>query len=128
MKHLQKFNEKKNSKIIEYIDMCFLDFLDEGAKTKQQTFGSDVLYKIKIRLREKHNNWEPNNIKEYIELGRKIEQISLDVEACINKVKIEYPDIEYSVFVSKENDKYIIVLVLKESEIVNLNKNIQDEL
>lgn len=110
MKHLQKFNEKKNSKIIEYIDMCFLDFLDAGAKTKQ----SDILYKIKIRLREKHNKWEPNNIKEYIELGRKIEQVSLDVEACIYKVKIEYPDIEYSVFVSSKNDKYIIVLVLKE--------------
>lgn len=114
MKHLNRFNEsiidpKPKEIDTEYIDMCFVNFLDAGSKTKKE----GILYKIKIKLRGKHSNWEPYNIKDYVELAKKLEQVTLEVEDCLNKVKIEYPNIEYSVYIDNKNDKFVVVFVLK---------------
>lgn len=113
MKHLNRFNEavigpKPKEVDTEYIDMCFVDFLDTGAKTKKD----GKLYRIKIKLREKHESWEPHNIKDYVKFAKKLEQITLEVEDCLNKVKIEYPTIDYSVFIESKNDKFVVVFVV----------------
>lgn len=116
MKHLNRFNESTigpNPKVdkidTEYIDMCFVGFLDAGAKTKND----GKLYRIKIKLREKHESWEPYNIKDYVKFGKQLEQTILEVEDCLNKVKIEYPDIEYSVFLDSKNDKFVVVFIVE---------------
>jgi hypothetical protein len=113
---IRKFNEntigpKPKGVDTEYIDMCFVDFLDAGAKTKYDK-ETGKLYRIKIKLREKHESWEPHNIKDYIKFAKKLEQITLQVEDCLNKVKIEYPDIDYSVFLESKNDKFVVVFVV----------------
>jgi len=114
MKHLNRFNEavigpKPKEVDTEYIDMCFVNLLDAGAKTKND----GKLYRIKIKLREKHESWEPYNIKDYVKFGKQLEQTILEVEDCLNKVKIEYPDIEYSVFLDSKNDKFVVVFIVE---------------
>ena len=75
MKYLNRFNESTTGPKeidLEYIDMCFVDFLDYGFKfefVKKDNNQSEDLYKLDIKLRKKHRLWEPNNIDNYVDLS-----------------------------------------------------------
>ena len=114
MKHLKKYNEAVNyNKLLvdlDYLHDCFIDFIDEGnykivrpednndrnnmAATKQWTiyltdcYNSEEIYTTNVNI--------PKNYY------KRMCDIYLEIENCIDKVKLKYPDIEYSIYESVE--------------------------
>ena len=118
MKYLNKFNESTiGTKEIdlEYIDMCFVDFIDDGFKfefvRKDNNQAADH-YELNIKLRDKHRVWEPNNIDDYVDLSDKMREIFHKIKECVEKVKIQYPDLEYSVGINKKSSGVFIIYLL----------------
>ena len=114
MKHLKKYNEAVNyNKLLvdlDYLHDCFIDFIDEGnykivrpednndrnnmAATKQwaiyltDCYNSEQIYTTNVNI-----------LKNYY---KRMCDIYLEIENCIDKVKLKYPDIEYSIYESDE--------------------------
>ncbi len=118
MKYLNKFNESSidpKEIDLEYIDMCFVNFIDDGfkfefvGKDKNQSLNH---YELNIKLREKHQVWEPNNIDDYVDLSDKMREIFHKIKECVEKVKIQYPDLEYSVGINKKSSGIFIIYEL----------------
>jgi hypothetical protein len=111
MKHLRKYNEDIESDLqgIEYIKNCFIDFIDKGALIE---IGDDNEYiQIIINLPGISNNngsWENNNsldtIEERIEFHEISKEFYLDVDNCVNKVKIKFPNKEFNFEIDEEDD------------------------
>lgn len=118
MKYLNRFNESTTGPKeidLEYIDMCFVDFLDDGFKfefVKKDTSRSEDIYKLDIKLRKKHRLWEPNNIDNYVDLSDRMREIFHKIKECVEKVKIQYPDLEYSVGINKKSSGVFIIYKL----------------
>lgn len=109
MKHLRKYNEDLESDLagIEYVKNCFVEFIDKGAEVE---IGDDKEYiQIIINLPGiKHNGivWLNNNnidtIKERIKYHEISTEFYLDIDNCIDKVKLKYPIKEYNIEVESE--------------------------
>jgi hypothetical protein len=109
MKHLKKFiTESKStafSKIDkEYVEMCFINLIDSERFRQIQMYKYDTWMEVSFELPlpevKNYANSYFEDITPFINCGAKTHQFFLDVEDCVNKVKIEYPDyiIEYKQF------------------------------
>ncbi len=106
MKHLKKFNESSSSLLDsidrEYVEMCFINLIDSERFRQIQMWKYDTYMDISFNLpfpAGSNITYSPD-IKPFINCGATAHQLYLDVEDCINKVKIEYPNykIEYKQF------------------------------
>ncbi len=103
MKHLRKYNEGIENKdyIKEYMDACFIDFIDKGALSYGQEFERDEEdddideYKYEIEMRVP-DCWldSGRTLEENIKSSKILTEFYLDIENSIDKVKLEYPNIE----------------------------------
>ena len=50
MKHLRKYNENKSPLDNDFIDECFIDFIDDGAEVEYADDGDFDFYNISIML------------------------------------------------------------------------------
>lgn len=106
MKHLKKFITESNTEKIdvEYIEMCFIDLIESELFRKLERFGRDTLIDLSfnIPMPEVKNfaNSYFKDITPFTTCGYETQKLYLDVEECVKKVKIEYPDykIEYKQF------------------------------
>lgn len=89
MKHLRKYNESKEELDCNYFDECFIEFIDEGAKT----YSTEEAYDIYIKVPK---CWfDPGySLDDNIKSAKELHEFFLDVENCIEKVMIKYPDLE----------------------------------
>lgn len=110
MKHLRKYNEDLESDIagIEYVKNCFVEFIDKGAEVE---IGDDNEYiQIIINLPGVTNDdgyWDLktyNTIKERIKYHELSSEFYLDIDNCIDKVKLKFPDKEYDFDTELENN------------------------
>ena len=102
MKHLKKYSvfehshEMSNESDIwkslnkpiekEFFDMIFADFIDNGAKTEHSKDGYEIY------IMEEEGSY--NNIDNYVEYTKALNEMALDMKTCIDRVKDEYPDIK----------------------------------
>ncbi len=114
MKHLKKYNEAVNyNKLLvdlDYLHDCFIDFIDEGNykivrpednndRNNMATTKQWVIYLTDCYNSEEIYTTNVNIPKNYY---KKMCDIYLEIENCIDKVKLKYPDIEYSIYESDE--------------------------
>lgn len=95
MKYIKKFESSTSKKedTIDYINECFIDIIDRGATTESDDYESIFEYSLSINV--PYNGTEERNIKDIIKLSDDIKENLLEVENCINKIKILYPNIKY---------------------------------
>jgi hypothetical protein len=106
MKYLKKLIKESNTEKIdvEYIEMCFIDLIESERFRKLERFGTDKLIDLSfnVPMPEVKNfaNSYFQDITPFTTCGYETQKLYLDVEECVKKVKIEYPDylIEYKQF------------------------------
>ena len=115
MKHLKNFITESNTEKIdvEYIEMCFIDLIESELFRKLERFGRDTLIDLSfnVPMPEVKNYGKAGgaekmavvfkDITPFTTCGYETQKLYLDVEECVKKVKIEYPDynIEYKQFI-----------------------------
>ena len=107
MKHLKKFITESNTEKIdvEYIEMCFIDLIESELFRKLDRFGRDTLIDLSFNLPipevKNFANSYFKDITPFTTCGYETQKLYLDVEECVKKVKIEYPDynIEYKQYI-----------------------------
>lgn len=93
MKYLRKINEGKEE-IVEYIEQCFINLLDEGYTFDYDHSSSDYYhaYMLIIEIPDQ-NRFLITNLAEVSEF---ISEKSVEIETSIRKVLIKYPDIKFT--------------------------------
>jgi len=107
MKHLKKFITESNTEKIdvEYIEMCFIDLIESDRFRKLERYRNDMLIDLSFNVPmpevKNYGNVYFKDITPFTTCGYETQKLYLDVEECIKKVKIEYPDynIEYKQFI-----------------------------
>lgn len=107
MKYLKKFENNNNGELdIEYIKECFIDFMNEYNEIVEGTLDGRKYAQAFIMLphiKRINNKYVQTHLSEYYEIGDKVKEMEenvsfyKDMEVCIEKVKIEFPEIEVSI-------------------------------
>lgn len=109
MKYLKSiFESNEMDDIKKYIHECFLEFIDEGA---QAEFDDDQdIYTINIKVKSyresnrKEAGWDGNNIERFTNTINTLKDITTLIDECLEKVKIKYPYIDYSISLDDNNN------------------------
>ena len=123
MKHLKKFITESNTEKIdvEYIEMCFIDLIESELFRKLERYRNDMLIDLSFNVpipevKNFANAWF-EDITPFTNCGAEIHKLFLDVEECIKKIKIEYPDytMEYKQFIQGfVPNAFVVRITLKE--------------
>jgi hypothetical protein len=137
MKHLKKYNENKQEDFnIEYFNDCFIEFIDSGSWSE---IGDDygdgrTYYEIIINLPGVHHKdgiWsfkKENTLSGNLKYAEELVEFYKEIENCIEKVKIKYPNIEIDFNIEKEDndafkeglfDAYVILALVQGKNIIN---------
>jgi len=133
MKHLRKYNESKESDIVDYVRLVFSDFLDEGSELEHDEGISAVSNlpfvecAIDIHLPTLHTpnkkltGYSIGSISADIDFFKKhseeVMNVYENIETAIKRLKDEYPDIKYRIEKQPDeiyNEKilsYVIVFI-----------------
>ncbi len=110
MKHLRKFNESK-SDFIDYIKDCFVDFLDLGSESDSgEDSNGRQYYEIFINLpgvSKKNDYWDfekRKTLEDNLKHAEQLVEFYKDIDNCIDKVKIKYPNVETHFDIEKEGN------------------------
>ena len=87
---IRKFNESINTRY-EYITQCFIDMIDES-KIRFYTKNNKFIGTSFVPFKYGSDNEFDSYREYYIECNKLIDI----VELCVDKVLIEYPDIQFS--------------------------------
>jgi len=106
MKHLKKFITESNIERIdlEYIEICFVDLIESEHFRLLERFRGDKLidlsFNIPIPKVKNFANSYFEDITPFTTCGYETQKLYLDIEDCVKKVRIDYPDykIEYRQF------------------------------
>jgi hypothetical protein len=114
MKHLKLFENNQNTDIDrEYIEMCFVDFIDEN----------NFIYKshnrntcsITIDILSSSTCGLSNSIKEFIMRSEMRTYLFKKIEDSLSKIKIEYPDMKHKIMDLTGADEEEVRIVLSTS-------------
>jgi hypothetical protein len=132
MKYLKLF--ENNEDIIldkDYIEMCFVDFIDEGNfKFNFQAGGAieraggaierEKTCDITIDMVDSSTNykWGPKNpsIGEFVKRAEMRSNLFNKIEESLSKIKIEYPTMKHKVMDRTGSDEAVVVISLSISE------------
>lgn len=103
MKYVKKFNEDNSSFEFdeEYIKECFIEFFDDPDKYDVYAEGDTTTYYIEhglgincpdLEIEERYN------IEDFIKISKEVTDFYVEVNVCIEKVKIKYPDVDVVIF------------------------------
>lgn len=109
MKHLKKYNESKDDVDIDYIQDCFIEFKDDPIYKYELEDNEDYLISIGVDILPTPRKVESEyKISELVEFSKKLYEFYLDIENCIDKVKLKYPNIKYfceeGIYTEKNNN------------------------
>lgn len=102
MKFLKRF-ESKEEIDIDYLNNCFIEFIDDGAKPFKSHLYNVFFMEIEIKLPRKPRS-SVETIDSILNEINFIESKLLDIKNCIEKIKIEYPSL--SIEIDKLDKKY----------------------
>ena len=109
MKHLKKYNESKNSDIVDYIRIVFADFIDDGSEIEfdNKECSIDISLPPLQIPNKKLNGYTIGSVSGDIDFfkthTKELINIYESIESAINRVKDEYPEIKYRI--EKEPDE-----------------------
>lgn len=93
MKHLRKYNESNEELDTNYFNECFIEFIDDGAKTYSTE--DQFLQEYEIHIKVPACWFDPGySLEDNIKSAKELHEFFLDVENCIDKVMIKYPNLE----------------------------------
>lgn len=113
MKHLRKYNEIKDEMVInEYINDCFIEFIDYGAKVKHRRY-ADIETSFSKELENSSyfditinvpDCWfsSGSTLSKNKKSAETLVEFYTDIENCLDKVKIKYPNIK-EVYITNSN-------------------------
>ena len=94
---IRKFNESLDDSLIEYIEECFVEFLDNNSEIVKaenpNSKGSYYLVNIKLDVEEKNNTTsfiEENEISSLVDYHTYLSSTLNDVNDSISKLRIRY--------------------------------------
>ncbi len=116
MKHLNKFNEEKNSykDLHEYIKLCFIDFIDvdpstlEDFEDEYSTDYDDITVGVNMPWTgHKGGKWffnKPKDIEDMIKYAEELTEHYKIIESCIERVKMKF-DVVVDMYYEHEKGK-----------------------
>lgn len=137
MQHLRKFNESKSELDIQYYEECFIEFLD-NTKENIDNYSTNEIEENSwhhkgqeywhIQIFFTHFDVKRKNYVDDIYMRQMVEHIDMvnevykDINVCVEKVKIKYPNIDF-VFEFSNTEEYpykppvsIAVFIYKEKK------------
>lgn len=115
MQHLRKFNENKSELDIQYFEECFIEFLDSTIEnvsnytTNETNYKSQEYWHIQIFFPDfnfkRINYVDDNFMKEMSEHIDMVNEVYKDINVCVEKVKIKYPNADF-VFEFSNTEEY----------------------
>lgn len=91
MKYLKKINENNdNESIKEYVEQCFINFLDNDIGFTYTGDNKVIMMEMFIDIPEQNKL----TIDGLLEFSNYLQDISLEIKECFEKVNIKYPKIE----------------------------------
>lgn len=113
MKHLRKYNENRELTMdVQYLNDCFVDLIDQGATTdygeeeKHRITWEEFVIEIKLPMhRDYSNSFKTDKVKidELINTSRKELEIFEEIENCLEKVKIKYPELNNEIITDRKS-------------------------
>ena len=104
MKHLRQYNEGVSQKFEfdeEYIKECFIEFFDDPNKydvyEEADITNEYIEHGLGINCPdlEIYNTHETTyNVSDFIKISEELTEFYKEIEVCIEKVKIKYPDVD----------------------------------
>lgn len=124
MKHLKRIFESTKELDTDFIEMCFVDFIDKGCDIEVDTEEDGRRY-IELMpnlpgIEYKGNKFENRNkrktLDDVIKSSKELYDFYDELNTCIKKVKIKYPNIEITFDIVKEEydtfDAYLHLLFM----------------
>lgn len=126
MKHLKRIFESTEELDTDYIEMCFVDFIDQGCEIEVDTDEDGRKY-IELMpnlpgIEYERGKWKNKNkgktLDDVLKSSKELYDFYDAINTCIKKVKIKYPNIEVDFNIEKEGydndtfDAYINLLFM----------------
>jgi hypothetical protein len=109
MKHLKRIFESTEELDTDYIEMCFVDFIDQGCEIEIDSFdGRKGITLIPNLPGVSYSNggWvrktKRKTVDDVLKSSKELYDFYDEINTCIKKVKIKYPDIEVEFDIEKE--------------------------
>lgn len=110
MKHLKRIFESKEELDTDYIEMCFIDFIDQGCFIEVDTDDDGRKYielmpnlpGIELQNGKLVNKNKRKTLDDVIKSSKELYDFYDELNTCIKKVKIKYPNIEVEFDIEKE--------------------------
>lgn len=110
MKHLKRIFENTEDLDTDYIEMCFVDFIDKGCEVEVENAEDGRKYidlmidypGVEIKNGKFINNNKSNTIDDALKSSKEVYDFYDELNTCIKKVKLEYPNIKVEFVIEKE--------------------------
>lgn len=109
MKHLKRIFESTEELDTDYIEMCFVDFIDQGCEIEVNTDEGGKYISLMPNLpgvSYSNGEWVRKNkrktLDDVLKSSKELYDFYDEINTCIKKVKIKYPDIEVEFNIEKE--------------------------
>ena len=112
MKHLKRIFESTEELDTDYIEMCFVDFIDQGCEIEVDTDEDGRKYielmpnlpGIEYNQLKWTNKNKRNTLDDVLKSSKELYDFYDEINTCIKKVKIKYPNIEITFDIEQERD------------------------
>ncbi len=111
MKHLRKYNENKKIFDSEYFNECFIEFIDsDSTSIELEEDTTHYYYYISINLPNVkfiNNKWifeKEETLEGNLKYSEELFNFYKDIDTCIEKVKIKYPNVKVDFDIEKEGN------------------------
>lgn len=111
MKHLKRIFESTEELDTDYIEMCFVDFIDQGCDIEIDIDESDGkkyieflidLPGIEIKNSTFINKNKRKTVDDVLKSSKELYDFYDEINTCIKKVKLEYSDIKVEFEIERE--------------------------
>ena len=109
MKHLKRIFESTEELDTDYIEMCFVDFIDKGCEIEVDTHDGRKYIALMSYLPGvsfSNGEWtrknKRNTLDDVLKSSKELYDFYDEINSCIKKVKIKYPNIEVEFSIEKE--------------------------
>jgi hypothetical protein len=110
MKHLKRIFESTEELDTDYIEMCFVDFIDQGCDIEIENDEDGRRYiefiidlpGIEIKNFTFINKNKRKTVDDVLKSSKELYDFYDEINTCIKKVKIKYPNIEVEFNIERE--------------------------
>lgn len=117
MKHLKRIFESTEELDTDYIEMCFVDFIDKGCEIEVNTDEGGKYISLMPNLpgvSYSNGEWVRKNkrktLDDVLKSSKELYDFYDEINTCIKKVKIKYPDIEVEFNIEEEGYVHLMLI------------------